>query len=76
MLVTSLGRCDHTLSRFSYTTSLVNELPLRAFIDFVYQTLKKMLKIKTMKASSMYLVHLDNETTRLYLDKASQKPRL
>ena len=22
------------------------------------------------------LVHLDNETTRLYLDKASQKPRL
>ena len=70
--------CQPILRRhkFSYTISLVNELPLHAFIDFVYQTLKKMLKRKTMKASSMHLVHLDNETTRLYLDKASQKPRL
>ena len=70
--------CQPILRRhkFSYTISLVNELPLHAFIDFVYKTLKKMLKRKTMKASSMHLVHLDNETTRLYLDKASQKPRL
>ena len=70
--------CQPILRRhkFSFTISLVNELPLHALIDFVYQTLKKMLKRKTMKASSMHLAHLDNETTRLYLDKASQKPRL
>ena len=49
--------CQPILRRhkFSYTISLVNELPLHAFIDFVYKTLKKMLKRKTMRASSMHL---------------------
>ena len=41
--------------KFSYIISLVNELPLHACIDFVYQTLKKMLKRKTIKALSMHL---------------------
>ena len=36
--------------KFSYTTSLVNELPLHACIDFVYQTLKKMLNEKDYKS--------------------------
>ena len=50
--------CQPILRRhkFSYTIFLVNELPLHAFIiDFVYQTLKKMLKRKTIKALSMHL---------------------
>ena len=41
--------------KFSYIIILVNELPLHACIDFVYQTLKKMLKRKTIKALSMHL---------------------
>ena len=36
--------------KFSYIISLVNELPLHACIDFVYQTLKKMLNEKDYKS--------------------------